>query len=156
MLTGLSVVSLLLGAFACGGREPVATAQVVQYNLISIDSQPLPHQVSQSPDSSVKTSITDMLLSVADNATWHSTGHKTVTTNGVPSAQLMQSAGSYVASGSSLTFRNSAGDLVWQGTFSFPPPKYTLTDAQAHEYVFCRSDFDAAQCGIQAVQVSGR
>ena len=150
-LAGLSAVSLLLGAAAaCSKREPVSNIQVVQYNLIRLDSQPLPHQLDSS------TVVTDMLLSVAEDATWHSTGHRTVTTNGVSSTQLMQSSGTYVASGSNFTFRNASGGIVWQGTFSFPPPKYTLTDSSAHEYVFCRSDFDPAQCGVQAALSAGR
>jgi len=148
-LAGLSAVSLALGALACN-RDPVATPQVVQYNLVRIDSQPLPYKVDSS------TVVTDMLLSVVEDATWHSTGHKTVTTNGVATTQLMQSSGTYVASGSNFTFRNASGGIVWQGTFSFPPPKYTLTDATAHEYEFCRSDFAAAQCGVQGTLSAGR
>lgn len=153
---GLSATSLLLGAFACGHRHPVSTAQVVQYYLVSIDGQPLPHQVDQSPDGSVTTAVTDMVLSVVEDGTWHSTGHETVTTNGVASVQLLRSGGMYVAAGSNFTFRDASGTVVWQGTFSFPPPIYTLTNAQSHEYVFCRSDFGAAQCGLQAAPVAQR
>ena len=116
-LAGILAGLLLAGAIAAcdADHQSISGPQSIQYTLTSIDSNPLPYQISQSSDGTVKTVLDDMVLSISEDRTWHSVGHQIVTTNGVPGAlQLLQNSGTYVPD-VTTTFRDAAGNVLWAG-----------------------------------------
>ena len=111
---------LLAGAIAAcdNNHQSISGPQAIQYTLVSIDSNPLPYQISQSSDGTVKTVLDDMVLSIFEDKTWHSVGHQTVTTNGVAAPQqLLQNGGTYTPD-AMTTFRDATGNVVWAGLVS--------------------------------------
>jgi hypothetical protein len=126
----------LVAVFACDNDKRVTAPVETQYNLHTIDGSALPHQIDQSSDGTVTFVMTDMTLYVADFGTWRSYGHRTVTTNGVPSVQTLQNGGVYSSNASSVTFANNNGGLVWTGSSS--GDTYTLMDLSGKVYVFVR------------------
>ena len=126
----------LVALIACDSDKSATAPVVTQYSLQTINGSALPYQIDQSSDGTVTYVITDMLLSVDDFGSWHSSGHRTVTTNGVPAVQTIQDGGVYGGNGSSVTFGNNNGVLVWTGTLS--DNKYTLTDLSTNIYVFVK------------------
>lgn len=134
---GLGAAALLIGAAAgCDSDHPVATPQVIQYNLLSVDGDTVPAQVSSTNGGAVTTEVTDMVLSMFDDRTWSSLQHQTVTTNGVPSTGLVRQNGSYVVGDAATTFRNAAGDIVYVGTVKETVD--SLTNGAGQLWVFTR------------------
>jgi hypothetical protein len=84
----------------------------------------------------VTTVVTDMVLSMFDDRTWSSLQHRTVTTNGAPSTELVRANGSYVVGDAETTFRNSAGDIVFAGVVKERVD--SLTNAAGQMWVFER------------------
>jgi hypothetical protein len=126
----------LVALMACDGDKAVTAAVETQYNLQTINGSALPYQIDQSSDGTVTYVITDMLVSVDDFGSWRSSGHRTVTTNGVPAVQAIQDGGVYSGNGSSVTFANYNGGLMWTGSLS--ANKYTLIDLSLNTYVFVK------------------
>jgi hypothetical protein len=141
-LTGILAGVALLAATADCSRSSgsVSGLQATQYTLYTIDGRALPHQVSRSSDGTVTTAVTDMIFTVVEDRTWHSVGHETVTTNGVPATEVFRNAGSYVTSATpglgDMTFRDEAGNLVWVG--SATANELSLTGADSLRWVFGR------------------
>lgn len=137
-LTGIFAgILLVVTITACGSdRHTISGPQTIQYTLVSVDSNPLPYQISVSSDSTVKTVLSDMVLSIFEDRTWHSVGHQTVTTNGAPVAQLLHNSGTYVPGDEVTTFRDSTGNIVWTGLVT----EFTdsLTAANGKVWVFQR------------------
>jgi hypothetical protein len=108
---------MLIGAIAACTRksDSVSGTQATQYTLLTIDGRSLPHQISQSSDGTVTTAMADMVFTIVEDNTWHSVGHQTVTTDGVPSTEVVRNGGSYFAGTDSALFRDEAGNLVWAG-----------------------------------------
>jgi hypothetical protein len=131
-LTAVLAGALLIGAIAAcdNDHHRITGPQVVQYTLATVDSNPLPYQISQSGDGTVTTTLTDMVLSIFEDRTWHSTGHQTVTTSGVPSVQLLSTGGTYLPGDETTTFRDSAGALVWAGLVSERVDSLTAADGK--------------------------
>ena len=127
---------LLVVVTACRSREPLVGPQGIQYVLLSIDGDTVPHLVSRSVDGSVITTVTDMLLTVFEDRTWQSSGHQTVTTNGVADAQVLRNAGTYAIGDRLTTFREKTGDIAWVGTIAETAD--TLTNAAGQVWVFER------------------
>jgi hypothetical protein len=120
ILTGVALAGVTM---ACGrSLDSVSGLQATQYTLFTIDGHTLPHQISQSGDGTVTTTVDDMLLTIVEDKTWHAVGHQTVTTNGVPATEVVRNDGIYATSDipgpDGTTFRNAAGDLVWIGDIS--------------------------------------
>jgi len=134
---GLGAMALLIGAVVgCDRDHPVATPQVIQYNLLSVDGDTVPAQVSSTNGGAVTTVVTDMVLSMFEDRTWSSLQHQTVTTNGVPSAELVRGSGSYAVGDAETTFRNGAGDIVFAGVVKETVD--SLTNAAGQIWVFER------------------
>ena len=134
---GLVTAAFLAGAIvACDSDHPVATPQVIQYTLLSVDGDTVPAQVSSTNAGAVTTVVTDMVLSMFDDRTWSSLQHQTVTTNGTPSTELVRQNGSYVPGDAVTTFRNSAGDVVFTGVVKERVD--SLTNAAGQMWVFER------------------
>ncbi|HWE41302.1 MAG TPA: hypothetical protein VG432_02310 [Gemmatimonadaceae bacterium] len=134
---GLGAAALVGGAvIACDSDRPVATPQVIQYNLLSVDGDTVPALVSSTNGGAVTTVVTDMVLSLFDDRTWSSLRHQTVTTNGVPSTELVRGNGSYAVGDAETTFRNSAGDIVFTGVVKERVD--SLTNAAGQMWVFER------------------
>jgi hypothetical protein len=120
ILTGVAVVGVIA---ACGrNQDSVSGLQASQYTLFTIDGHTLPHQISQSGDGTVTTTVNDMLLTIVEDKTWHAVGHQTVTTNGVPVTAVFRNNGTYATSDipgpHGTTFRDATGDLIWIGDIS--------------------------------------
>lgn len=130
------LLPLIFGALAaCSARDSVSGPQVQQYTLRTIDGHDVPYEVDRSSDGSVTYVVTDMVLSISDDHTWRVVGHRTVTTNGVASVQLLSGGGMYATSNiSDVVLRNESGDIVWTG--SFAPLLYELANASGQVYVF--------------------
>jgi len=134
---GLGAAVLLIGASAgCDNDHPTATPQVIQYNLLSVDGDTVPSQVSSTNGGTVTTEVTDMVLSLFEDRTWSSIQHQTVTTNGVPTTELVRGSGSYAVGDAETTLRNSAGDIVFAGMVS--ERLDSLTNAAGQVWVFER------------------
>ena len=125
---------IIAAAAACKGHESISGPQVIQFTLTAIDSQPLPHEVSHSADGSVTTVVTDMILSLTEDAKWRTVGHQRVTTNGVAEDQLLQGGGTFAVYDPNATFRDSAGNIVWQGEVT--NGDFKLKNAQGQTYYF--------------------
>lgn len=141
-LTGVLAAVALLCALAACNRESdsVSGLQATQYTLSTIDGRTLPHQVSQSSDGTVTTAVTDMIFTIVEDKTWHSVGHMTVTTNGVPAIEVFRNSGSYATSttpgADDATFRDVAGDLVWVGFVT--EREISISGADSLRWVFVR------------------
>jgi len=134
---GLGAAALFMGVVAgCDSDHPVSTPQVIQYTLLSVDGDTVPAQVSSANGGAVTTVVTDMVLSMFEDRTWSSLQHQTVTTNGVPSTELVRGSGSYVVGDAATTFRNSAGDIVFAGVVMERVD--SLTNAAGQMWVFER------------------
>jgi hypothetical protein len=134
---GLGAAALVIGAVVgCDSDHPVATPQVIQYTLLSVDGDTVPAQVSSTSGGAVTTVVTDMVLSMFDDRTWSSLQHRTVTTNGAPSTELVRANGSYVVGDAETTFRNSAGEIVFAGVVKERVD--SLTNAAGQMWVFER------------------
>jgi hypothetical protein len=141
-LTGILAGLLLFGAIAAcgGGQDSVSGLQATQYSLMTIDGHSLPHQISQSSDGTVTTAVTDMVLTIVEDQTWHSVGHQTVSTNGVPSVEVIRNSGSYTTSATpgpnGTALRDAAGNLVWVGDVT--EREVSLSGADSLRWVFDR------------------
>jgi hypothetical protein len=138
VLAGVAAVGAIT---ACGGGQgSISGPQATQYTLTTIDGHALPHQTSQSSDGTVTTVVNDMLLTVVDDRSWHSVGHQTVSTNGVPSVEVFRDNGTYATStvpgANETAFRDTAGDLVWVG--SITEREVSLAGADSLRWVFDR------------------
>jgi hypothetical protein len=131
----MAVLASAAGFTACGGSSNTTAPVVTNYSLNKIDGFALPHQVDQSTDGTVTFVMTDMVLSVADVGTWHSSGHRTATNNGVASVQDLENGGHYTVQGASITFLTNNADVAWTGTST--DNSYTLSDA-LHVYLFVK------------------
>lgn len=148
--TSRAALALLLFCVftACSSRDPISTAQVSQFTLKSIDNHELPYQISQSADSSTTVVLTDLVLSVLEDATWRTSGHERITTNGVAVDQAVHENGTFDAIDANANFRNSQGDIVYQAVFVDTPPEFILTDSLAHVYLFCSQQVDVTNCQL--------
>lgn len=126
----------LVALLACDGDKAVATPVATHYSLQTINGSALPYQIDQSSDGTITYVISDMVLSVDDFGSWRSSGHRTVTTNGVPAIQAIQDGGVYSGNGSYVTFANYNGGLTWTGNLS--ANTYTLLDLSTNTYVFIK------------------
>jgi hypothetical protein len=126
----------LVALLACDSDKAITAPVATQYHLQTINGSALPYQIDQSSDGTVTYVITDMVLSVDDYGSWVSSGHRTVTTNGVPAVQPIQDGGVYSGNGSSVTFANFNGGLIWTGTLS--ANTYNLMDLSTNTYVFVK------------------
>jgi hypothetical protein len=151
-----SALLLFCAVAACSSRDPISTAQGSQFTLKSIDDHELPYQISQSADSSTKVVVTDLVLSVLEDATWRTSGHERVTTNGVEADRVVHGSGTFVAHDTSATFRNAQGDIVYEGAFIDTPPKFIITDSLAHVYLFCGTAVDLTLCQLPQPAASAR
>lgn len=135
----LGAAALLIGAVAaCKGHESISGPQVIQFTLDSIDGELLPHEVSRSPDGTVTTVVTDMTLSLTEDSKWRTVGHQRVTTNGVAQDQLLQGAGTFVVFDPNATFRDAAGNIVWQGEVTNGDFKLQNTQGQTYYFALSR------------------
>ena len=147
-LRAASALLLFCGVSACSSRDPISTAQVSQFTLKSIDNHELPYQISQSADSTTTVVLTDLVLSVLEDATWRTSGHERVTTNGVAADQVVQQSGTFVPLETNATFRNADGDIVYMGTFNDSPPIFVLTDSLKRVFLFCGQEVAETQCTL--------
>jgi hypothetical protein len=131
-------LAITIAAAGCGGSaEPAAPVLVVtNYGLTTINGSPLPYQVDQSADGTVTFVVTDMVLTLVDNGTWHTSGHRTVTNHGVQSVQSLSGEGGYTVQGSAATFVDNDHNVAWSGSVS--GNTYTLTDRVQQVYVFVK------------------
>jgi len=131
----MAAAVLTLGAVAaCHDPKILSGPQALQFSLDSIDGHALPYEVSRSADGSVTTVVTDMVLTITEDAKWHSLGHQTVTTNGVAQQQMLQGSGSYVVHDPNATFRDANGNIVWDGEVT--NGDFRVMNAAAQEYYF--------------------
>ena len=137
-LAAIAAGAMLVGMIAACGNDnhTISGPQVIQYTLTSIDSSPLPREISRSSDGTVTTVLDDMVLSMLEDKTWHVLGHQTVTTSGVPATQLVRNRGTYVPGDQTTTFRDRTGNVVWSGLVSENVD--SLTSAGGHVWVFQR------------------
>ena len=133
----VAVVITIAGTGCGGSAEPTAPLPVAtNYGLTSINGSPLPYQVDQSADGTVTFVVTDMVLTLVDNGTWHSSGHRTVTNNGVQSVQTLTGEGGYSVQGSAATFVDNDNTVAYSGSVS--GNTYTLTNRVQQVYVFVK------------------
>ena len=147
-LRAASALLLFCAVSACSSRDPISTAQASQFTLKSIDDHELPYQISQSADSTTTVVVTDLVLSVLEDATWRTSGHERVTMNGLATDEVVHGNGTFVVHDTSATFRNSEGDIVYEGSFIETPPKFIMTDTLAHVYLFCGTAVDVTLCQL--------
>jgi hypothetical protein len=115
----LVLLPLLIGTVAaCSKPDHVTGPRVQQYTLRAIDGFGLPHEVDRSADGTVVTVVNDMVLSIAEDRTWSLVGHRTVTTNGVASTELVRASGTWSADVSNVTLRDANGDVAWTGSYT--------------------------------------
>jgi hypothetical protein len=134
----VAALMITIASTGCGGTaEPAAPVPAAtNYSLTTINGSPLPYQVDQSPDGAVTFVVTDMVLTLVDNGTWHSSGHRTVTNHGVPDVQALSGEGGYTLQGSAATFIDNNNNVVWSGSVS--GNTYTLTDRLQQVDVFVK------------------
>lgn len=117
--TLLILVPLQVVQSACGGStEPsIDTSFVGNYQLQSINGQPLPLVVLQQGTSSWSITTDHMLID--GNGSWVETQTELIVQNGASSTQLLTSAGTWVRSVNTLSLTDGkTNSLYATGTFS--------------------------------------
>jgi hypothetical protein len=113
------ILSLVLAtAVACGGdsTSPINASIAGSYKLQTINGSALPYTILQV--GSDKIEFLDDQVTVNDGGTYTESGHIRTTENGVVTTETIADAGTYVRTGTAITFHSTGDNTDTPGTFN--------------------------------------
>ena len=113
------LLSLVLAtAVACGGdsTSPVTASIAGTYKLQTINGSPLPYIIVQSGTDKVE--FLDDQVVINDGGTYTESGHVRTTTNGVATTESIVDAGTYVRTGTAITFHSTSDNTDTPGSIN--------------------------------------
>lgn len=110
----LIVLSTLTNACGGGSTESKTHTEVGTYHLLTVNGQSLPVTITNTALGTVVIQSATVVLTSASASTY--TASITGTAGGAPSTTIVSDAGSYVRSGTTITFTSSSAPVSFAGT----------------------------------------
>jgi hypothetical protein len=109
---------VLAAAVACGGdsTSPINASIAGTYKLQTINGSALPYTILQVGNDKVE--FMDDQVTVNDGGTYTESGHIRTTENGVVTTEAVVDAGTYVRTGTAITFHSTSDNSDTPGSIS--------------------------------------
>ena len=113
-----ALAAILLASGACGGSttDTQTQSEAGTYSLLSVNGQSLPVTINNTSLGTVIIQSASLVLTPGSPSSY--TANITGRVGGAPATTIVSDAGTYVRSGTSVTFTSSAAPLPYTGTIN--------------------------------------